>query len=270
MRGASRASLAAATDQLAAATAAAADLGQLGAELFAVAHVLDEQAAVRRALSDPARSGGDKAGLAAALLRGKVSPAALELVTGLVAARWSAPRDLASAIEQLAVMAVVAAADGAGRLDELEDELFRFSRVVSSNPGLRVALSNPFLAAEHKREVLDALLGGKVTPQTLQLATEAAIDPRGRSLDASLEEYARLAAQRRERLVAEVHVAIPLTAQQRGRLAAALAAAYGHDVHLNIVLDPQVIGGMSVRIGDEMIDGSTASQLADLRRRLAA
>ena len=93
---------------------------------------------------------------------------------------------------------------------------------------------------------------------------------RGRSLDASLEEYARLAAERRERLVAEVHVAIALTAQQRRRLAAALAAAYGRDVHLNVVLDPQVIGGMSVQIADEIIDGSMAGRLADLRRRLAA
>ncbi len=79
-----------------------------------------------------------------------------------------------------------------------------------------------------------------------------------------------MAAERRERLLAEVHVAIALTAEQRGRLAAALADTYGRDVHLNIVVDPQVIGGMSVRISDELIDGSMASRLAGLRRRLAA
>jgi F-type H+-transporting ATPase subunit delta len=67
-----------------------------------------------------------------------------------------------------------------------------------------------------------------------------------------------------------VHVAVGLTDEQRGRLAAALAAAYGHDVHLNVVLDPQVIGGMSIRTGDELIDGSLATRLGSLRRRLAA
>ena len=142
--------------------------------------------------------------------------------------------------------------------------------MVNAEPDLRVALSNPFAPAERKQELVDALLRGKVTQPTLRLITEAALHPRGRSLDASLEEYARMAAERRERLVAEVHVAIALTAEQRGRLAAALADTYGHDVHLNIVLDPQVIGGMSVRISDELIDGSIASRLAGLRRRLAA
>jgi F-type H+-transporting ATPase subunit delta len=89
-------------------------------------------------------------------------------------------------------------------------------------------------------------------------------------MDANLETHAGLAAELRERLVAEVHVAGPLTPEQRSRLTAALAAAYGHNVHLNVVVDPQVIGGMTVRIGDELINGSVASRLAELRRGLAA
>jgi F-type H+-transporting ATPase subunit delta len=141
--------------------------------------------------------------------------------------------------------------------------------VVNAEPDLRFALSSPFIAADRKRRLLDSLLAGKVTGPTLRLVTQAAVQGRGRSLDASLEEYARLTAERRERLVAEVHVAIPLTAEQRGRLVATLAAAYGRDVHLNVVLDPKVIGGMSVQIADEIIDGSMAGRLADLRRRLA-
>ena len=168
------------------------------------------------------------------------------------------------------MLAIVAGADDEGTLDELEDELFRFSRVVDAEPDLRVALSSPFIAAQRKRQLLDALLAGKVTQPALRLITQAAIHPRGRSLARSLEEYARLAAQRRARLIAEVHVAAELSAQQRERLATALSAAYGHDVHLDVVLDPEVIGGMSVRISDELIDGSMASRLAALRRKLAA
>jgi F-type H+-transporting ATPase subunit delta len=142
--------------------------------------------------------------------------------------------------------------------------------VVNGDPDLRYALSNPFVPAEAKRRLLDALLAGKVTEPTLRLVTQAAVQGRGRSLDASLDEYARLAAERRERLVAEVHVATALTAAQRRRLVAALAASYGRDVHLNVVLDPKVVGGMSVQIAGEIIDGSMAGRLAELRRRLAS
>jgi F-type H+-transporting ATPase subunit delta len=269
MRSVSRASLAAARERLAAA-ASGENAGQLGDELFAVVAVLDSEAALRRELSDPSRPADAKAGLAEAVLGGKISAATLEVVTGLARSRWSAPGDLADAAEQLAVLAIVEGADAEGTLDELEDELFRFGRIVDAEPDLRVALSSLFADPERKRQLLDALLAGKVTPPALRLITEAAFHPRGRSLDKSLGEYAGLAAQRRERLVAEVHVAAELSGEQRRRLAAALAAAYGHDVHLNVVLDPGVIGGMSVRIAGELIDGSLATRLAALRRKLAA
>lgn len=269
MRGASRASLAEARERLAAA-ADGENAGRLGDELFAVVGVLDREAALRRMLSDPSRQADAKAGLAEAVLGGKVSAAALDVVTGLARSQWSAAGDLTDAAEQLAVLAVVEGAEDEGTLDELEDELFRFGRIVDAEPDLRVALSSPFVDPERKQHLLDTLLAGKVTPPALRLITEAAFHPRGRSLDKSLDEYAGLAAQRRERLVAEVHVAAELTEEQRSRLAAALAAAYGHDVHLNVVLDPEVVGGMSVQIADELIDGSLATRLAALRRRLAA
>ncbi len=271
MRGASRASLGAAKERLAeVAGANPGSAAQLGDELFAVTTVLDAEPALLRSLSEPSRDAQSKTALANQLFGGKVSQATLDVLTAMVSARWSVPVDLADAVEELAVLAVVEAADGAGDLDDLEDELFRFSRVLNAHSDLRAVLSNPFVAAERKQELLGELLGGKVTAQTLRLVNQAAVHPRGRSLDASLVGYARLAAQRRARLVAEVHVAVNLTAEQRGRLAAALAAAYGHDVHLNVVLDPQVIGGMSIRTGDELIDGSLATRLGGLRRRLAA
>jgi len=270
MRGASRASLAEATDRLTGMLAGGADAGQLGDELFSVAGLLDSESGLRRVLSDPSRPAAAKAGLAGTLLSGKVAAATLEVTTGLVSGRWSAPGDLADAAEQLAVLAIVAGADDDGTLDEVEDELFRFGRIVDAEPDLRVTLSSPYIAPERKRQLIDALLAGKVTGPTLRLVSRAAIHPRGRSLGRSLEEYAGLAARRRALLIAEVHVAAELSAAQRGRLAAALSAAYGHDVHLNVVLDPEVIGGMSVRISDEVIDGSMATRLAALRRKLAA
>jgi F-type H+-transporting ATPase subunit delta len=270
MRGASRASLAQAKDRLAEVLAGGTDPGQLGDELFAVTGLLDAEAGLRRALSDPTQPVEAKTGLVQALLAGKVAAPTLDLVSTLVSERWAEPADLPDATENLAVLAIIEAADRGHQLDELEDELFRFGRVVNADAGLRAALSNPFFPAERKRELLGALLDDKVTAPTMRLVTQAAVQSRGRSLDASLEEYARLAAERRERLVAEVHVAIALTAEQRRRLTAALTASYGHDVHLNIVVDPKVIGGMSVQIAGELIDGTVASRLAGLRRRLAA
>jgi F-type H+-transporting ATPase subunit delta len=270
MRGMSRTSLAEVEERLAPLTGSAQAAISLGDELFSVAGVLATQSALRRALSDPSRSAQARAGLATAVLAGKVSDDVVGLVAAVAAARWSAPGDVADAIEQLAVQAVVAAAEHEGRLDELEDELFRFGRVVASQPELRMALTNPFVAADAKRQLLDDLLAAKVGPEALRLISQAATNPLGRSLDVSLEDYAKIAARRRERMVAEVHVAVPLSDEQRSRLAGALAGMYGHQVHLNVVLDPRVSGGMTVRVGDELIDGSVATRLAAAGRRLVA
>ena len=270
MRGTSRASLAEAKEQLAAVIAGGADLGRLGDELFAVTGLLDAHPALRRMLSDPTREARAKAALAGDLLASRIAPETLGLVRGLVGLRWSEPADIADAAEQLGALTIIEIAEREHKLDDVEDELFRFGRIVNAEPELRSALSSSFIPADRKHELLDALLGGKVTGPTLRLVTQAADQARGRSLDASLDEYARLAAERRERLVAEVHVAVPLSGDQRSRLAAALASAYGHDVHLNIVVDPQLIGGITIRIGDELINGSVASRLAELKRGLVA
>jgi F-type H+-transporting ATPase subunit delta len=270
MRGISRASLAEVEDRLEPLTTSAARATELGDELFGVAGLLASQGVLRRALTDPSRSAEARSGLATTLLAGKVSDPTVGLVAAAAAARWSAPGDLTDAVEQLAVQAIVVAAEQEGRLDDLEDELFRFGRIVSSQPALRIALTNPFMAGEAKRQLLSNLLATRTTPETLRLVTQAAVNPLGRSLDVSLEEYAQLAARRRERLVAEVHVAVPMSDGQRRRLASALARAYGHQVHLNVVLDPRVAGGMTVRIGDELIDGSVTTRLAEARRRLAS
>ena len=270
MRGASRASLSEARDWLVAAVHEPGTAAGLSDELFAFVTLLDAQPSLRRALTDPTHPAAARTRLADSLLQGKVSPATLDLLGKLAGARWSSPADLATATEQLAALAAAAAASEAGQLDDVEDELFRFGQLVAANPQLRSALSSPVAPAELKRRLLDTLLGSKVTDTTLRLVTQAAVHPRGRSLDASLTEYGRLAAEWRQRLIAVVRVAVPLSESERDRLAAALAAAFGHDIHLDVLVDPGVLGGISVRIGDEFIDGSVASRLATLRRKLAA
>jgi F-type H+-transporting ATPase subunit delta len=247
-----------------------ADPAGLGGDLFAVLHLIDREHGLRRAVSDPARDGADKAQLVQILLEGKVSPAALGLVADVVRLRWSKPSELADAVETLAVTAEAARAEADGRIDDLEDELFRFGRVVEGEVALRSALAGPGLPDDRKLGLVNALLEGKVTPATLTLVTELVLRPRGRSLEGGLAEYGRLVAQRRQRLVALVRTPTELSAQQRTRLGAVLAAAYGHEVHLNIEIDPSTIGGLSIEIGDEIIDGTIAGRLDDVRRRLGA
>ena len=270
MRGPSRAALAEARQRLADAVTSAAEARTLGEELFAILGVLDEEAALRRALTDGSRRAETRAELARRLFGGQVSDATMALLTGMCESRWSSPADLPSAVEEIAVTAFAAAAERARHLDDLEDQLFRFGRVVMGTTELRTVLSNPTIPAQNKRQLLDTLLEGKVTADARQLIQEAAEHLRGRSVDMTLDHYAQWTAQWRQRLIAVARVAIPLTERQRERLIAALEGAYGHEVHLDVIVDPRVEGGISVQIGDEFIDGSVASRLAVLRRRLAA
>jgi F-type H+-transporting ATPase subunit delta len=270
MQGASRDSLAAARERLDTLTQdAGVDVVALAEELFPVVRLLDREVSLRRVLSDPAHPGEQKAALVQALFEGRAGEVAIDLLSGLVRSRWSRPRDLADAVEVLAVQSEVVAAERDGKLDDLEDELFRFGRIVAGQPALRAALSDPALPAERKTELLTSLLGGKATASTQRLVIHLAAHPRGRTIESGLEEYARFAAERRERLVALVKVAVPLTEVQKDRLQVALRRLYGHEVHLNVELDPAVVGGISVRIGDEVIDGTIASRLDGARRRLA-
>ncbi|GAB2812058.1 F0F1 ATP synthase subunit delta [Actinoallomurus bryophytorum] len=267
MRGASRASLADAEERLDSALSAG-EAATLGDELFAVLRLLDREHVLRRALSDPARPPEQRGEFAAAVLEGKVAAGTAEFVADVVRLRWTRSIDLTDALERLAVIATVASAEASGDLDDLEDELFRFGRIVEGQPELRGVLADRRVSVDRKAELLTDLLEGKTTTSALRLIIEAVTHPRGRSLERVLAEFGRIAAERRNRLVAVVRTAVELSEQQRTRLAAALSAQYDHDVHLNIEVDPSVLGGMSIRVGDEEIDGTIVRRLADIRRRI--
>jgi F-type H+-transporting ATPase subunit delta len=269
MRGASRPSFAALREQLSQ-TLQGQNAATIGDELFAVVGLLDVEHGLRRSLSDPGKPPAEKAAITGALLHGKIAPATEELVSKAAEERWASSSDMTDALEQLAVEALVYDAERQGTLDELEDELFRFARLVAAQPDLRAALASSGLPAQGKRDLLNALLQGKVTPVALSLIGQMVAHPRGRSLSAALDLCASIAAERRQRLVAVVHSAGPLSSGQQQRLAAALRNAYGHDVYLNVVIDPSVVGGLSIQIGDELIDGTAATRLAAVRRKLAA
>ncbi|GAB3963537.1 F0F1 ATP synthase subunit delta [Actinoallomurus acanthiterrae] len=267
MIGASRASFVEARERLEAALSAG-DPAAFGDELFAVLHLLDREHVLRRALSDPAQPADRRAALAAGVLDGRVATAVRDFVAEVVRLRWARSTALADAVEELAVTAVAAGAEARGRIDDLEDELFRFGRIVEAQPELRGVLVDRRVPGERKGELVTTLLEGKTTAATVRLVSEAVTQPRGRSLERALESYGRIAAERRDRLVALVRTAVELDDRQRTRLTTALSAQYGRDVHLNIEVDPAVVGGISVQIGDEEIDGTVARRLEDVRRRI--
>jgi F-type H+-transporting ATPase subunit delta len=270
VRGTSRASLADLRQQLDGENITSATTAtRLSDELFAVTGLLDTEPPLRRALSDPGKPAAEKGAIVAALLHGKITQRAEALTSAAAQAHWGSSGDLVDAVEQLAVEAMVIAAQAEDALDDLEDALFRFGRVVSGQPDLRAALADATVPAAGKQMLLDRLLSGRVSRVTLRLISQMVLHPRGRSLVAALDLCAQIAAQRRQQLIAVVRTAVELSATQRRRLAQTLARSYGHDVHLNMVLDPSVVGGISVQIGDELIDGTAATRLAEVRRKLA-
>jgi F-type H+-transporting ATPase subunit delta len=248
--------------------ASSAEAAQLSDELFAVVGVLDDQAVLRRALSDPAIDPDRKASLAESLLASHVGPTTLAVLRDVVRSRWSRTRDLADVIEQLAVLARLIGADRASQADEVEDEMFRLARIIENQPNLREALANPNVPAANKAELVHALLDGKATDTTIALAVQLVSHPRGRKPEEGLAEYGDVAARRTNRSIARITTASGLTDDQRSRLRVALAAMYGRDVVLQVEIDPQVVGGLVVQVGDEVIDGSIAGRLADARQRL--
>jgi F-type H+-transporting ATPase subunit delta len=242
----------------------------IGDALFAVSSLLDAQPSLRGALTDPARSGDDKQSLVQGLLGGKVPDQVVDLVSGMVRSRWSKPRDLAEAISQLGVEAVLVSAQRHDRLAEVQDELFRFARIVQASPDLRLALTDRALPVERKSDVVTELLKEKTTVESARLIDRAVTEPRGRSLEANLDSLAGAAAARRQRQVATVTSAVALSAQQSDRLAAALSAQLGFDVQINVVIDPEVVGGLRISLGGELIDGTLSSRIGEAQRRIAS
>src|SRR6202035_3722737 len=183
MRGVSRTSFTELSERLSAEHVSSASVAtRLGNELFAVVGLLDTEHGLRRALSDPGKPAAEKAAVASALLHGQVSGRTESLLVAAVESRWATSGDMVDAIEQLAIEALVLTAEAEDGLDDLEDGLFRFGRVVAAQPELRAALASTSLPADGKDELLSPLVSGKVPPVPLRLITQMVTHPRGRAL----------------------------------------------------------------------------------------
>ena len=248
----------------------AAGIGGVADGLFAVVRLLDGSGQLRRTLADPTTPARNKEELLDSLLGSQLEPLPMQVLKEAVGQRWSGARDMVDGIEVLAVQARFLVAEADGSLDDVEDELFRFSRIVAHDPELRAVLTDRALDADRKRELLDALLADKVRPATLSIVLQLVLSPRGRTLEDGLEEYAGLAADIRSRSVATVTSAVALDEATQERLASALTRSLGRPVQVQVEVDPKVLGGLLVRVGDEIIDGSTLHRLREARRALAS
>ncbi len=270
---ASREALAASRDrltELAAGLPGAAGIEGVADGLFAVVRLLDSSGQLRRTLADPTTPARNKEELLDSLLGSQLEPLPMQVLKDAVTQRWSGARDLVDGIEVLAVQSRFLVAEADSSLDEVEDELFRFARIVAHDPDLRAVLTDRALDSDRKRELLEALLADRVRPATLSIVLQLVLSPRGRTLEDGLEDYAALAADIRSRSVATVTSAIPLDEPTQERLAAALTRSLGRAVQVQVEVDPKVVGGLLVRVGDELIDGSTLHRLREARRALAS
>jgi len=246
-----------------------ADLGGIGSELIAVAAVLRAQPALRRTLSEATTSTENRAALIGRLLDGKVHPTAVSIAKDAVGRSWASGADLRDGLERLGRTALFLRAERAGTLDEVEDQLFRFGRIVEANPDLAVLLDDPTADPEGRAALIGRLLEDRANPLTTELLAGLAGNTAGRSFSHGIRELVEQAAERKSELVAEVHSAVELDDQQRTRLAAALQRIYGRPLALHIEVDPELAGGLRITVGDEVIDGSVAGRLAVLKRRIA-
>jgi F-type H+-transporting ATPase subunit delta len=237
----------------------------LGEQLLAVAGVLRAEPALRRICTDAAVEADAKAELAGSLFSGKVADQALGLARAAVQQRWTSSRDLAEVLEELGVQALVRSAGA--QASRVSDELFEVAQLIHDNRDLREALTDPARGDEDKCGLLDSMLDGNVLPATLRLVhwAERSDLPIGRAL----EEIERIAAGVQEELLAVVHTAKPLGTTEVTRLTQALSKAYAATVHLHVVEDPSLIGGLRIEIGDDVIDGSVSAKLDTARRRIA-
>lgn len=267
LRGASAESVAALAEQLKTSVSGSATAAATAADsLFSVAGTLRTEPALRRFATDGSIPSEAKQGLVREVFAGKLDQPTLDVLLGAVSRRWTHAGDLADGVERLGEIAAVLSAGSEG--GKLSDELFSLGQVVAASPELRDALGDPGRTTADKTALLEQLLGGKSLPATVTLAKQSLSGTYG-TVGTALASYRILAADVNGEAVATVHVARPLSDEQIKRLTSALAKQYGRPVHANVVVDRDIVGGIRVAIGDDVIDGTIASRLDEAGRKLA-
>ena len=272
MKGASRQSLAAARALLEKKISSleSAGISKVSTDLLSMVAVFDSNIALSRALTDPSRKTEDKSELVKRVFENGVSETTFAFVKELIALRWSYASDLVRAIERLGVETEAAAAEKDGALDRLESELFAFTQTIQDSSELRAVLADRTVQSTAKKSALiRTLLNGKATESTIRLIGAMVDQPRGRNVEAGMRDLTEAVAARKNRTIVHVKSAIALSKEQIDRITKSLSAQIGATVRLNVEIDPNILGGLSVRFGDELIDGSIATRIIGAERTLS-
>ncbi len=248
--------------------ASAATSSEISTHLFFAAEVFAGNTSLRRAITDPSRELAAKSALIKDLFGAKIGKEASALISDIAALRWSASKDVIYVLEQLAIEAEASAANINNELDRVEDELFSASRSLLGSSELRSALVGG-AGADLKAALVTELLSKKTSESTVKLVRALVTQRRGRSLEAAFADYLFGLANRRNRLIAVVRTAAPITDAQKVRLSGAIEKQVGQPIRVNIQVDPTILGGVSIKFADELIDASISNRLAHAGRALA-
>ncbi|MGA7051470.1 MAG: F0F1 ATP synthase subunit B/delta [Mycobacterium sp.] len=273
MRSASRQALASVSDRFdtIAKDLDANGLRTLAGELVEVANLLTREIVLTRYLTLPAEDSEPRVRLIERLVAGKVGDAALDLLRTAVSQRWSAKADLVDAIEHVSRQALLEVAERDDQVDDVEEQLFRFSRILDSQPRLATLLGDYSVPADGRVGLLRNVLkssGGRVNPIAAALLSQTVELLRGQSAEEAVLFLAEVAVARRGEVVAQARAAADLSDAQRTRLTEVLSRIYGHPVTVQLEIDPAVLGGLSIAVGDEVIDGTLSSRLAAAEAQL--
>ena len=246
-------------------------LSTLADELASVAQLLNREIVVTRYLGLPSEDAAPKVQLIERLISGQVEDATLDVLRAAVSERWSANSDLIDGIEQVARRALLVRAEKADQVDEVEDQLFRFSRIVDGQPRLSILLGDYSAPAEGRIELLRKVLDSgndRINPIAEALLSQTIELLRGEPADEAILNLAEVAVARRGEVVAQVSAAADLSDEQRNRLTEVLSRIYSHPVKVQLQTDPKVLGGLRISVGDEVIDGTLSSRLATAENHL--
>lgn len=271
MRGTSSTSLGEVLRLVDSAQAVPTDSLESGAEqLFSVADAIDSSNQLVRLLSDAGRPAEVKQSAVTNLFADKVSPQALEVTHEVVRRRWSEQEDILDALELAGVSVVLGQAEREDVLGLVEDEMFQVSRMIDRNGDLHAALDDARESPEQRERIMRSVLEGRVHRLTLQLVTRAVTRRSDTKPARRISELARFASDRRRRSFASVSSAIELSEPQQVRLGAILTGIYGREIHMNVQVDPEVVGGLRIQVGDDLYDATVLARLARAKQQLVS
>lgn len=245
------------------------DAWRIGNELFTITSALDHNIQLERALTDPSRPVEDKVAVVKTLIGDQAHPLVMEIMSDLVSRRWSRVSDIANAVEDFGVDGMMYYADYTNTTLQVSIELAELHSALLNLPVVRTKLYDATVSSEARVKLLYSLIGdADFTKVTKRLAEHATCNLRNRRYLQTIQWLINKFSRHMGESMVTVTTATPLSKEQVEKLIAIYSAKTGHPVHINSVVDPTVLGGMRIQVGDEVTDNTVVAQLQNLHRRV--